>query len=174
MIKGGSGGAVKFLLYVLIFIIIVFAFVFLFIIPQIKEYKSSQAEYSLNSKQYEILQEEQVGLEEQLKLIKAENEKIINTFSKEFNIDDFTAYSKKYFDDVKLTKIHSDTNSSALNIYQFSANLKAQNPKRFYNFVKDLHLYEGIVKINFPITISSQNNHLEIKFNMSVYSMSSK
>ncbi len=172
--KNSSGGAVKFLIYILIFLILILAFAFLFIMPQITNYKNAKASYAMDSKKYTGLLEDEKELSKKLGLIKEENRKIIETFSQEFNKEKFINYAKKYFDEVKLTKMDSDTDSSALKTYKFSANLKAQNPKKFYNFVKDLQAYKGIIKINFPITITSQNSHLEIKFNLSAYSMNSE
>ncbi len=172
--KSSSGGTVKFLIYILIFLILMLAFAFLFIIPEITKYKNAKVDYVMNSKKYTILQEDEKELSKRLNLIKEENRKIIETFSQEFNKEKFINYAKKYFDEVKLTKMDSDTNNSALKTYKFSANLKAQNPKKFYNFVKELQAYKGVVKINFPITITSQNSYLEIKFNLSAYSMNNK
>ncbi|HIP02037.1 MAG TPA: hypothetical protein EYG75_00810 [Campylobacterales bacterium] len=174
MIKGGVDTTIKFLIYLLIFLIVVLAFVFLFVIPGIKDYQSAKSEYSFNSQKYDNLLIEQKELISQLELVKNENKKIIDRFAKKFDINEFKIFSKKYFDDVKLTKINSDSNSTALKVYQFSAQIKAQNPKQFYNFVKDLDTYDGLAKINFPINISSQNTVLKIDFHMSVYSMITK
>jgi predicted PurR-regulated permease PerM len=174
MSKGGVDTTIKFLIYLLIFLILVFAFVFLFVTPQIKGYQSAKSEYTFNTKQSNTLQKEQKELTSQLEKIKKENKNIIDIFSQEFNVTKFKEFSKKYFDDVQLTKINSDINNSALKIYQFNATIKAQNPKQFYNFVKELKKYNGLAKIKFPITISSQNNFLKINFHMSVYSMSVK
>lgn len=172
--KNNSSGAVKFLIYILAFLILILAFAFLFIIPQITKYKNAKASYATDSKKYTVLLEDEKELSKKLSLIKEENKKIIETFSQEFSKEKFTAYAKKYFDEVELIKLDSDTDSSALKTYKFSANLKAQNPKKFYNFVKNLQSYKGVVKINFPITITSKNSHLEIKFHLSAYSMNSK
>ncbi len=172
--KNNSSGAVKFLIYILIFLILILAFAFLFIIPQITKYKNSKANYETNSIKYTVLLEDEKELSKKLSLVKEENKKIIETFSQEFSKERFTTYAKKYFDEVKLIKLDSDTQSQALKTYKFSANLKAQNPKKLYSFVKDLQNYKGVVKINFPITIISKNNHLEIKFHLSAYSMNSK
>ena len=174
MIKGGVDTTIKFLIYLLIFVIIVLAFVFLFVIPQIKEYKSAKTEYASKIKQYNNLQIKEKDLQSQLEIVKNDNKEIIDKFSKKFSIEEFKIFSKKYFDDVKLIKINNDTNNTALKVYQFSAQIKAQSPKQFYNFVKELDTYDGLAKINFPITISSENSVLKIDFHMSIYSMSIK
>lgn len=174
MNKSSVDATIKFLIFVLIFMIVVFVFVFVFVIPGIKGYKNAKSEYIVSSKYEKILQKEQKELQLELKKVKKENKKIIDLFSKEFDKDEFITFSKKYFDDVNLTKIKSDTNSSALNIYQFYADFKAQNPKQFYDFIKDLHNYKSLAKINFPITVTSKDSHLQIFFRMSVYSMNGK
>jgi hypothetical protein len=171
MIKGGVDTTIKFLIYLLIFLIVVLAFVFLFVIPEIKGYQSAKTEYNLNLKEHNNLQIEEKNLISQLGIVKTKNREIIDRFAKKFDVDEFKIFAKKYFDDVELTKISSDINSTALKVYQFSAQLKAQNPKQFYNFVKELDTYDGLAKINFPITISSQDTTLKINFHMSVYSM---
>lgn len=174
MTKNSTNTTLKFLIYILIFMIIVFAFVLLIVIPGIKEYKGVQSDYAIEKKSYSALQEEQSKLEARLKEVKQQNKKVINIFSKEFNKTDFITNAKKYFDDAELKQIQNETNSSALKVYQFSADTHAQNPQRFYAFVKELQAYEGIVKINFPITISTENKLLKINFHMSVYSMRNK
>jgi hypothetical protein len=174
MSKGSIDATIKFLIFVLIFMIIVFAFVFMFVIPGIKGYKSAKSEYFANSRFEKVLQKEQNELQLQLEKAKKENKNIIDLFSKKFDENEFISFAKKYFDDANLTKIKSDTNSSALNIYQFHADIKAQNPKQFYNFIKDLHNFKSLAKINFPITITSKNSNLQIHFRMSVYSMNAK
>ena len=174
MIKSGVDTTIKFLIYLLIFLIVVLAFVFLFVIPGIKDYQSVKAEYSFNTKQHKSLQIEQKDLTAKLALVKNDNREIIDRFSHKFDVKEFEMFSKKYFDDVKLTKINSDTNSSALNIYQFSADIRSKNPKQFYSFIKEIDKYKGVAKINFPIKINSQNETLKINFHLSIYSMMTK
>jgi lipopolysaccharide export LptBFGC system permease protein LptF len=174
MSKGSVDTTIRFLVFVLIFIIVVFAFVFLFVIPGIKAYKSAKSEYFTNVKYEKVLQKEKKELESQLDDMQKENKKIINLFETKFDKDEFISFAKKYFDNVNLSKINSDTNSTALKIYQFNADIKTQNPRKFYNFIKDLHSYKNLSKINFPITISSNNGHLQIHFRMSIYSMNTK
>jgi len=164
----------KFLIFILIFMVIVFIFVLLFVIPSIKDYKNAKSSY-LNSQYLQTeLQKEQSELKSKLKVVKDENKDIINTFSQEFTENEFISFTKKYFKDAKLTKVHNESNSSALDIYKFNAKIKAKNPKQFYEFVKELKNYHGIIKINFPITIFSKDNFLEINFHISVYSMNVK
>jgi hypothetical protein len=174
MSKGNVDTTIKFLIFVLIFIIVVFAFVFMFVIPGIKGYKNAKSEYLANLKYEKVLHKEQNELQEELEKAKKENKNIIDLFSKKFDKNEFITFAKKYFDDANLTKIKTDTNSSALNIYQFHADIKAQNPKQFYSFIKDLHNFKSLAKINFPITISSNDSHLQMHFRMSVYSMHRK
>ena len=161
----------KFLIFILIFMIVVFAFVLLFVIPSIKDYKDSKLSYSNSQNLQTELQKEQEELISTLNIIKNKNKNIINTFSQEFKENEFISFTKKYFNDATLVKVHNESNSSALDIYKFNAKIKAKNPKQFYEFVKNLQNYNGIIKINFPITISSKDNFLEINFHMSVYSM---
>jgi len=174
MIKGGADATIKFLIYLLIFLIVVFAFVFMFVIPSIKSYQSSKSQYSFNAKQYKNLLKDEKEFNSNLELVKKENKETIDRFSQKFDVGEFKTFSKKYFDNVELTKIKSDVNSSALNIYQFSADVKSKNPKQFYRFVKDLDSYKCLTKINFPIKLSTQNNSLNINFHLSIYSMITK
>ncbi len=163
----------KFLIFILIFVILVFIFVLFFVIPSIKDYKTSKSSYSHSAKILDELGREKSDLSKSLEELKIENQKVLDRFLKSFSSDEFIEFTKEYFDDAKLTKIENETNSSALNIYNFTAKIKAKNPKKFYDFINNLPKYDAIIKIDFPITISSKNNLLEIDFRMSVYSMSS-
>jgi len=174
MIKGGMDTTIKFLIYLLVFLILVLIFVFLFIIPQIKTYKKVKSEYNYNVKHNLIYKEQQKDFNTKLSQLEKDNKKVIDIFSKKFDIEKFKSYSTNYFHNIKIVPLENDINSSALKIYKFNATLKSKNPREFYNFIKDLSKYDGLIKINFPITISSEKSLLNIFFHMSIYSMNSK
>ncbi|MCH9812614.1 MAG: hypothetical protein K0U47_01580 [Epsilonproteobacteria bacterium] len=174
MSKKSTNSTLKFLIYTMVFTIIVFIFVLFVVIPGIKEYKRLQGEHTAEKRAKQALQQEYGTLQKHLEVVKTNNQEVIDIFFQEFNSTSFIANAKKYFDDAKITQVASDSNSSALQVYQFSADAQAQNPTRFYEFVKTLHAYDGIIKINFPITITTENKLLKINFHMSVYSMQHK
>ena len=174
MIKGGVGATMKFLIYLLVFLIVVLAFVFLFIIPQIKGYQNAKSQYVYNTQYSTTLETDKKESNSKLLTLQKDNSDISKRFAQTFQVDEFIAFAKNYFDNVELTPLDSETNSTALKIYQFKADIKTKNPKQFYNFVKDLDSYKSLAKINFPINISSQNSQLKIDFHMSIYSMKMK
>jgi hypothetical protein len=174
MIKGGVDATIKFLIYLLVFLLIVLAFVFMFIIPQIKKYQSSKAQYNYNKNHKITLEDDKKELSSQLQVLEKNSTVITQRFAEVFNMDEFLKFAQKYFNNVKVIPINDETNSTALKIYQFSADIKEKNPKHFYNFVKDLDSYKSLAKINFPINISTEDNQLKIDFYMSIYSMKVK
>jgi hypothetical protein len=174
MIKNSKKSTTNFLVYLAVFIIVVLLFVFLFIVPSIKEYKSSKLESTMLEKQSVKLLDEQKKLEKALLKTKEENENIEKLFTNKFNKFKFIKYAKNYFYDIKLTKVENKSKSSALDIYKLNANVKANNPRLLYDFINNLSKYESIVKINFPVKISSAEGVLDINFHLSIYSMKQK
>ncbi len=59
-----------------------------------------------------------------------------------------------------------------LSKYQISATLN--DPKNFYAFIDTLKNYQNILKINLPINLQAQNQHIKIDFNLKVYSSNAK
>lgn len=171
MIRNNSNTTLKFLLYMLVFMVIVFAFVILIVIPGIREYKSVQSEYIDSNSSYQALLKDEESLSKQLETLKSDNRSIVETFGKTFEKENFITFAKTYFDDASLTPIESDVNSSALKQYQFNAQMRADHPKRFYEFIHGLTTFEGVVKVNFPISVVSEENQLALSFHISVYSM---
>jgi uncharacterized membrane protein YhiD involved in acid resistance len=174
MVKNGVDATIKFLIYLFIFLIIVLIFVFMFIIPQIKKYQSAKAQYNYNKNHKIILENDQKELSSKLQNLEKNSTIITQRFAENFDKDKFLKFTQNYFNDVNITSINNETNSTALKIYQFSAEIKDKNPKHFYNFVKNLDSYNSLAKINFPISISTENNQLKIDFHISIYSMSAK
>ncbi len=167
-----SKSTTKFLIYLGLFIVFSFVFVLTFVVPSIKEYKKVKAESSYLSTESKQLKHNTEEIQIKLKQSKKKNENIVSLFSQRFDKSKFITFSKKYFDNIVLTKIKNQSKSSALEIYKFSASVKAKNPRLLYNFINSLSSYDSIVKINFPINISSNDINLDMNFHISIYSMS--
>jgi hypothetical protein len=174
MTENSSKSTMKFLIYMSIFIVIVLAFVLLYVMPSIKEYKSAKSEYFYTNEENSQLEIKKNDILEQLKKLKSDNKNVITHFYRDFNSSKFHTLVQKYFENISLEKLQSKSDNSALEIYKFNATVKENNPRMLYNFINDLKSYENIIKINFPIEISTRDRNLNIDFHISVYSMTRK
>ena len=158
----------------MVFLLMVMLFVFVFVIPGIKQYKSKKAQYLYLQNANEKLVKVQDDLKSKLASLKKTHSAEIKSFSNDFNQTEFLLFSQKFFDNVKLTPKGQEKVENGLELYEFSADFNAKTPIRFYNFVDGLKNLKSIVKINFPIKLTSQNKAIKLIFNMSVYRLKNK
>ncbi len=164
----------KFAIFIMSFLLIVMLFVFIFVIPGIKEYKTKKAQYISLQKNKLSLEEQKKELEKKLSFLKKENVDAIKSFSNDFNQSEFLLFSKKFFENIKLTHIKNQKTENGLEIYKFTADFNAKTPIRFYNFIDGLKNLKSVVKINFPIKLTSEGKSIKLVFNMSVYRLKHK
>ncbi len=164
----------KFAIFIMLFLVVVMIFVFIFVIPGIKEYKTKKAQYiSLKHNKVSLINQEK-DLKKKLAFLKKEHIDAIKSFSNDFNQTEFLQFSKKYFENIKLTLINKQKSENGLEIYKFSADFNAKTPIRFYNFIDGLKNLKSVVKINFPIKLTSEGQSIKLIFNMSVYRLKKK
>lgn len=141
----------------------------LFIIPSIKNYKSKKSDVHTFTSQNSHLSQKQVELSQSIEKYKQNNNKLLKSFSSDFNETAFIAFSRDYFSNVTLSKGEKKDIQSQFTEYTFKATSQAKTPVDFYKFIDELENYSSIIKINFPITLVSKDKNIELDFNMSIY-----
>jgi competence protein ComGC len=169
MAKNSGDSTIKFLIYILLFLIFILLMLLLFIIPSIKEYKSKKSDIHRYTSQNKHLLEKQANLSEMIALYKKENNTTVKSFSADFNQSKFLDFAGKYFSNVSLVEGNVSHVQSQFQTYAFSATSQAKTPVDFYKFIDELENYPSIIKINFPITLVSKGQTIELNFNMSIY-----
>ncbi len=170
MKKNSGDSTVKFLIYVLLFLIFILMILLLFIIPNIKSYKSNKSDLKNYTSQNKHLSQKQVKLSQDIESYKKEHSELLKSFSDDFNETHFLTYAKKYFSNVSLKENPTTDKKSQFKVYSFKATSLSKTPNDFYKFIDDLKQYDSIIKINFPITIISNKNNIDLSFNMSIFS----
>ncbi len=169
MAKNKSDSTIKFLIYILVFLIFVLVILLLFIIPSIKNYKSKKSDLFTYTSQNKHLSQKQVDLGKNIEKFKKEQAGLLQSFEGDFNKTDFIHFAQHYFSDVKVKEGQLKQGQTQFKAYSFSASSQAKTPVDLYKFIDALDKYHAIVKINFPITLKSEHNNIDIDFNMSVY-----
>ena len=141
----------------------------LFIIPSIKEYKSKKSDIHRYTSQNKHLIEKQESLSAMVEQYQEENNTTIKSFSHDFNQSAFLDFAGKYFSHVSLVEGNVTSTQSQFQTYSFSATSQAKTPIEFYKFIDALDRYPSIIKINFPITLISEGQAIELSFSMSIY-----
>jgi cell division protein FtsB len=173
MSKSSENSTIKFLIYVLIFLLSVLALLIFLVIPTIKSYKLNRSDLKTYNEKNENLILKEIELKKNIEIFKKNNNKLIKTFDNKFDEKDFIQYSNKYLKNIKLFKLKGNSNQS-FDDYNFTASTSTKSPKEFFEFVKNLKNYKSIIKINFPISLVSKPNKIDINLNMGVYKNSKK
>ncbi len=169
MAKSNSDSTIKFLIYILVFLIFVLLLLLIFIIPSIKGYKAKRSDLRTYQSQNKHLSEKQVHLSKAIARYKKENSALLKAFSDDFNQTAFITFAKRYFSDVSLSRGKAKKDKSQFTEYTFKATSQASTPVDFYKFIDALEAYPAIIKINFPITLISSGNKIDVDFNLSIY-----
>jgi len=170
MAKSNSGDStIKFLIYLLLFLIFVLLILVLLIIPSMKEFRTQRSDFKTYTSQNHHLSQKQVALSQEIADFKKEHNKALQLFSQDFNKTTFLAFAKGYFSQAKLTKGEVKNIASQFKEYTFKATTSSKTPRDFYAFIEALDSYPAIIKINFPITLTSKNNQIEVDFNLSIF-----
>ncbi len=159
------------MLFVLAFVSVVMLFVFLVVIPAIKIYKSKKVQYREAIRTEKELTVKEQNLRTELERYRIEYNSTLRAFRHHFDEDAFLQLARTYFQNVRLTPHEKKKSESGLQIYRFNADFNARTPVQFYRFVDALQKIDNIIKINFPIEITSEGKNIRLQFNMSVYSL---
>jgi hypothetical protein len=173
MSKSSDNNTIKFLIYVLIFLLSVLILLIFLVIPSIKSYKLNRSELKTFNEKSRYLTEKEIELKKSIESFKNENKKLIKIFDNKFNEKDFIQYSNKYLKNIKLFKVKDNLDKS-FDEYNFTASTTTKSPKEFFEFIKNLKNYKSIIKINFPISLESKPNEIDINFNIGVYKSEKK
>ena len=169
-----ENSTVRFLIFILVFLILILLSLLIFIIPNIKSYKSSSRDLKLYKQKSMNLSLKEDELKKQIDDLKSQNAPIIKRLKNSFDLEDFKKFvsEKSALQDLKLVKIDNDNQS--FDEYNLSAKTAHRSPKEFYKFLDSLNSYKNIIKINFPIKMTSQNDRIDLNFHIQVFKNSKK
>lgn len=160
---------VKLLIYLMVFIVIALSMILFLIIPNIKDYRASQAIYKqalVHKMRVEnVLHERQ----NEYNKLKNDNRRSITAFMHKFSKDNFVAYTKKFFDEVELKEIERKNYKKEFTQYSLKVTSSLKSPTNFYLFLKGLNRYENIVQADFPIHMESNATKISSSFTLRVY-----
>ncbi len=159
----------KTLVFFLIFCILCLIVIFAFIVPSVKEYKNTKAEYSRQNTATNKIMQLQDQKEKTLQNTTRKNMKILDALIKKFNKRDFIQYTSNYFSNVRLSKKSESSDENGFTIYELNVTGSLKSPNNFYEFLDGLNRYENIVKADFPINMIAKGDKINASFNIKVY-----
>lgn len=161
-----------YLLFITLFLLVfVLAFSFFVLIPSGKEYRivrSLTTKHAIELGQYERLNDETLN---ELKSLQTKNRNIIAAFDNTFDEKRFTDQNKRFFQNLKVTKILQLDSKAPFDLYEVNATSKIDSPVIFYNFLDSLNKSDWIIGVNFPIHFQRDGELINSSFTMRVYNL---
>lgn len=160
----------RLLSFLLLFVVICTLLIFTLIIPSIRHYK--EAKIVNNDKIVNLNKIQQVyqARKTELSDLRTQNSKSLLAMKNTFSETKFNTAAEQYFTDVKLTRLpKEDTNETFLR-YELNVVADVRSPNNFYNFLDFINNYDNVIKVDFPITMTSTNtNKINISFKIKIY-----
>lgn len=161
-----------YLLIITIFLLIfVLFFAFMVLIPSGKQYRLARAEtnkYAIELSQYERLNDETL---QKLKSLQEKHRSVITSFDNEFDKDRFVTQNRKFFQNLKVSKLSKLDEKQPFELYEVNATSKIDSPAVFYNFLDSLNKGDWIIGVNFPIHFKRDGELINSSFTMRVYTL---
>ncbi|MBL0686756.1 MAG: hypothetical protein JJV95_05330 [Sulfurospirillum sp.] len=163
----------KLLIYLLVLMVIAFFMILFVIIPNIKEYRTSQTIYK-RAFVYKMRVESTLNdRNSENSNLKKEHKYILTAFTHKFSIDSFTKYANKFFTNISIVEVNKKKYKKEFIEYELKISSNLKNPTNFYRFLEGLNRYENIIQADFPIYIESKPNKMSSSFNIKVYELDS-
>ncbi|MDD3324682.1 MAG: hypothetical protein PHN38_06145 [Sulfurospirillaceae bacterium] len=162
---------IKFLIYLMAFIIIFLSMTFFLIVPNIKEYRAQQSSYKKAYVQKTRVQNVLSEREDELKKLKTQNRKVLESFAYKFNSEDFISYASGFFSKVKLVEVAKGEFKKEFTEYELDVTSSLKTPTNFYNFLEGLNGYMNIIQVDFPIHLESDQENISSIFKIKVYDL---
>ena len=161
----------KLLIYILVFIVICLIMIFGFIVPNIKEYRSIQAQNRSQIASVSKIEQIYNSKNNVLDEIKQKDRTVLKAFDTKFNKIKFSAFATNYFSDVKLHEMPNENPDEPFLRYELNVTSMVKTPSKFYNFIDALQKYDNIVKIDFPIKMRGEGDKIHTTFNIKIYGL---
>ncbi len=171
--KKRENSTIKLLIYILVFLVIILLFLLFFIIPNIKSYKSNRVELNRVLQEVSDLKSKKDRLKREIEAVQKEKAPLLSRLEQPFNPADFQKFVGKYLKDVTIKPLPKRSHNR-LKAFEVNAKTATKSPQAFFRFIKELKSYPTIIKITFPIVISSKSNHLNIYFVIQAYQIEKK
>ncbi|WP_345993397.1 hypothetical protein [Sulfurimonas sp. HSL-1716] len=156
-------------LFLLVFVLI---FAFTVLIPSGKEYRQARAvtnRHSMELGEYEQLSDQTLG---ELKSLQEKYRNVITAFDNDFDENRFISQNKKYFQNLKVSKLSKMEEKQPFDLYEVNATSKIDSPVVFYNFLDSLNKSDWVIGVNFPIHFKRDGELINSSFTMRVYALS--
>ena len=164
---------VKLLIYLLVFIVMTLFMILFFIVPNVKEYRASNAVYKKafvhKTRVENILGDRNVEFSD----LNIENRRSITSFMHKFSTNNFIKYAGKFFTQVSLVEVNKKAHKKEFVEYELNVSSSLKSPTNFYIFLEGLNRYENIVQADFPILMESNASKISSAFTIKVYDINS-
>ncbi len=171
--KQRENSTIKLLIYILVFLVIILLFLLFFIIPNIKSYKSNRVELDRVLQEVKELKDEKEHLAKEIASVRKEKAPIFKRLEEPMKPEKFQKFAQKYLHDVTIKPLPKRSRKR-FKAFEVDAKTATKSPQAFFQFMKELKSYPTIIKLTFPIVISSKSNHLNIHFVIQAYQISKK
>ena len=169
--KKTSGQSTSLLLITLFILVFVLIFAFKVLVPTGKEYRETREKINVHTvelAQYQKLNDKTLA---QLGTLQEKHRSVITAFGNSFNEERFAAQNKKFFQNLKVSKLSKLKDKQPFDLYEVNATSKINSPVVFYNFLDSLSKSDWIIGVNFPIHFQKEGELINSSFTMRVYTL---
>ncbi|MEE3777269.1 hypothetical protein V2I28_07230 [Campylobacter sp. CX2-4080-23] len=159
----------KLTIFSMIFIFFMLVMVFFVALPVIDRYKQAveiNNEKDVNLAKIEQIYSENLATYENLNL---QNKKALDLLKNSFNEMKFISLAGKYFSNLYLSRANIIDSDPRYIISQINLTATMKSPQNLYDFIMDSKNYDNLIKIDFPIEMSSKDDYIETSFMIKIY-----
>ena len=154
------------------FYILMTLFIIAFIIaPSVRIFKNTKNNYYLTQQEFEKTTQKYQQLLDELTKLQNENQKILNSFKRDFNPDNFKLFAKNYMNILKIKKEKTIPYKDKFLKTSYMITAFIKSPKNFYDFIDNLKNYKNVIRVYFPIDFEKVNNEINLTFKIEVYKL---
>lgn len=160
---------VKLLVFILLFVLVCLAMIFGFILPNIKEYRALNAQHRSQAASHAKVAQIYADKSAAFEALKQKNAAVLTAYDTGFNKQNFQNFVSKFFSEVSLEEVEPKKPDENFFRYQLNVSVVVKSPQDFYDFLDALSKYENVVKAEFPITMKSENDKINMSFGVRIY-----
>jgi uncharacterized membrane protein YhiD involved in acid resistance len=155
---------IKNFLFFTFFIILSLFFLATMAAPAIKFFKSKKYENVKLEKIYLNKEREYNKLLKEHNTIRHSEAKILMSFNREFNKNDFINFANKYIKIENIENIDIKTYNKNFTKKRYIIKSTIDSPKNIYEMIKELDKYKNIIQIKLPISMENKKDKIEAYF----------
>jgi len=161
------------------FLFVLFVFMFLLtlgimVAPSVKKFKKVKKEYYITKMKLDDSNTKVENMLIEYKKLYKENRKIIFSFKREFNKQNFINFAQKYMKIYNLKDLNVSNYKKDFIQKSFLVTADLTTPVNFYKFVNATKNYKNVLRIHFPIVFKAKDGNIKLIYKLEYFQVKDK